>query len=77
MGFSLRCGWACATWRSSVPQEYSVYQFETGKSMYPLFVYQKKSLNVYLAVNSTAIYEQMSASDHAEQEQLCRRSHAG
>jgi hypothetical protein len=62
MGFSLRCGWACATWRSSVPQEHSVYQFKTGESMYPLFVYQKKSLNVHLAANSTAIYKEMSAS---------------
>jgi hypothetical protein len=60
MGFSLRCGWACATWRSSEPQEYSVYQFEAGKSVLQLFVYQKMSLNVYLAVNSMTIYKKRS-----------------
>jgi hypothetical protein len=41
-----------------MPQEYSVYQFEAARRVCPLFVYQKKSLNVYFAVNSTRIYEE-------------------
>jgi hypothetical protein len=46
--------------------------------MYPLVVYQKKSLNVYLAVNSTAIYRQKTETVACfMQEALCRRCHAG